>query len=176
MSTVFERALALGTYAHRNSKRKYSGAPYMLHPIAVMEILQDAGITDEDILAAALLHDTIEDEDLTQSCIEIICNLRVAKLVLEVTDVSIQPQHKHKNRKERKALDRTHLAMSSVEGATIKLADLIHNTDDILYHDKNFAVVYMREKKAALEVLAHGNPDLYAQAMQRISEYYKVNT
>ncbi len=92
----------------------------------------------------------------------------VARLVHEVTDVS---RKEHGNRAARKALDRQHLAAASPEGMTIKLADLISNTQSITQHDPNFAKVYMREKAELLPMLERGNADLLARARGLVFAY-----
>ncbi len=89
----------------------------------------------------------------------------MAFLVLEVTDVS-RPEDG--NREARKAIDREHLARSSPEGATIKLADLIDNTKSIVAHDKGFARVYLPEMEKLLEVLRHGDPALWQRAYETL--------
>ena len=68
------------------------------------------------------------------------------------------------NRAARKLIDLQRLAKSSADGATIKLADIIDNSKDILAHDPNFAKVYLREKAASLAVLQHGNKALFNAA------------
>jgi len=173
MRTLFERALVLATVAHRDQKRKYTNEPYIVHPIAVAQIVNevkigDHAVTGDELCAAAVLHDVIEDCGVTALQIEIICNKVVAELVLEVTDVSTKADG---NRRVRKAKDLRHLAGSSWAGATIKLADLIHNTQTITVHDKDFAVVYMREKADLLEVLKHGDGKLWKMAHERVLEY-----
>lgn len=90
---------------------------------------------------------------------------RVALLVIEVTDVS---RLEDGNREVRKRLDREHLARSSHEGATIKLADLIDNTCSIVTYDKGFARSYLREKEALLEVLKHGHAELWGRAHETL--------
>ena len=82
-------------------------------------------------------------------------------MVMEVTDASKPGDG---NRATRKLIDLAHLAKSSPEGATIKLADIIDNSKDILAHDENFAKVYLKEKAAALEVLRHGDKSLFNAA------------
>ena len=65
MSPDFLRALSFAAEKHRNQRRKDSGqTPYINHPIAVADILlNEAGVVDEVVLMAALLHDTVEDTD-----------------------------------------------------------------------------------------------------------------
>ena len=92
-----------------------------------MEIVQTVE-HDEAMLAAALLHDVVEDTPVTIEEIQEIFGADVASLVDDLTDVS-KPEDG--NRKFRKALDREHSAQSSARAQTVKLADLISNGVDI---------------------------------------------
>ena len=66
------KATQFSALKHHDQKRKDGKTPYIIHPISVAMILSDiGGIDDEEILSAALLHDTIEDTDTTAGEIEI---------------------------------------------------------------------------------------------------------
>ncbi|MCE9564637.1 MAG: HD domain-containing protein [Planctomycetes bacterium] len=159
-------ALGYATTAHHAQKRKYTGEPYVNHCRNVAAIV--AGYTDDqEVIAAALLHDVLEDTPTTPEELREHFRDRVVSLVLEVTDAS-RPHDG--NRETRKALDREHLARSSPEGATIKLADLIDNTDSITRYDPNFARVYLAEKERLLPLLKHGNPELWQRANETLIE------
>lgn len=154
------RARAFATHAHAAQRRKYTGEPYIVHPEEVARIVADAGLP-EAVIAAAWLHDVVEDCGVTGGELESEFGAEVARLVLEVTDVS-RPEDG--NRATRKALDRDHLASASAEGQSIKLADLISNTVSIVERDPHFATVYLREKRDLLEILTRGHPDLHRRA------------
>lgn len=151
------KAAEFAKSAHGEQKRKYTDEPYFVHLNEVASIVEDFG-ADDDVIAAAYLHDVLEDTPTTYEGLAEIFGERVATLVNEVTDVS---RKEDGNRKVRKELDRQHLAKASVEGQMIKLADLISNTKSIIEHDEDFAVTYLKEKKALLEVLNKGNSELY---------------
>ncbi|QEH36478.1 Bifunctional (p)ppGpp synthase/hydrolase SpoT [Aquisphaera giovannonii] len=161
-------ALALGfaKCAHRQQKRKYTGEPYANHCRNVASIVADY-TNDPDVIAAAALHDVLEDTQVTPAEMRDVFGERVTLLVIEVTDVS---RLEDGNRDERKRLDREHLARSSAEGATIKLADLIDNTSSIVKYDKGFAKAYLKEKELLLDVLQHGNLDLWTRAFLTLQE------
>lgn len=155
-----EHAVRYAAIAHGQQKRKYTGAGYITHCIAVAETV--AQVTDDaEVIAAAVLHDTIEDTATTFADIVLEFGPRVAGLVLEVTDASTPADG---NRAARKQIDLCHLSKSSPEGATIKLADIIDNSRDIVKHDTGFARIYLPEKAALLAVLMHGNKDLWNAA------------
>ena len=148
--------------AHEGQFRKYSGMPYIVHPIEVATIIQTVEHSDE-MIAAALLHDVVEDTEYSFEDIAKEVSPEVAKLVEGLTDVS-KPQDG--NRKVRKALDKDHLAKQNAEVQTIKLADVISNSQDIKANDPSFAKVYIEEMKALLEVLDKGDKTLYAKAKE----------
>ena len=111
---------------HCNQRRKgHRGAPYINHPLAVAECLATAGIEDPDILAAALLHDTVEDTDTSLSEIEELFGPRVASIVAEVTDDKSLPKAERKLRQIASAPTKSH------EAKLVKLADKICNLRDL---------------------------------------------
>ena len=159
---LINKAKMLAGKAHEGQFRKYSGMPYIVHPIEVATIVQSVDHTDE-MIAAALLHDVVEDTDYSFEDIAKEVSPEVADLVKGLTDVS-SPQDG--NRKVRKAIDKDHLAEQNAEVQTIKLADVISNSQDIKANDPSFAKVYIEEMKALLEVLTKGNKTLYAKAKE----------
>ena len=105
---LVRRALAFATLAHGDQKRKYTGEMYIVHPIEVMEIVKTVP-HDDAMLAAALLHDVVEDTDVTLDEVRSAFGDDVAALVDDLTDVS-KPEDG--NRKTRKAMDREHSAQA----------------------------------------------------------------
>lgn len=157
-----QRALAFAKAAHEsvNQKRKYTGQDYIVHPIAVAEIVRSVTHTS-DMIAAALLHDTVEDTPTELCDIDDEFGYDIAELVYWLTDVS---KPSDGNRKVRKEVDRQHIAKAPVAAKTIKLADLIDNTSSIRELDPDFWRVYRHEKLRLLEVLKEGDPALWARA------------
>lgn len=161
---MLDDVLKFATKAHGDQKRKYTGDPYIVHPIAVAEIVKTVPHTDA-MIAAALLHDVVEDTPITIEQIKDKFGSEVAELVGWLTDIS-RPENG--NRKTRKSLDRDHSANAPAEAQTIKLADLIHNTKSIEKHDPHFWKVYKQEKIALLDVLTKGDRSLMHIAQQQI--------
>lgn len=153
-------ALGYAACAHRNQSRKYTEEPYLNHLVEVSTLLQNHGAPDY-VVQAGLLHDILEDTVVTADELYGMFDSSIVGLVLEVTDVSKPTDG---NRAVRKEIDRKHLAKTSKWGATIKLADMISNTKSIVYHDRNFAKVYLREKELTLPLLAHGDAELFKLA------------
>src|SRR5688572_13561081 len=120
-------ALAFAAERHSPQRRKDEAAsPYINHPISVMRVLAiEAGIDDDDILCAALLHDTIEDTDTTEQELEQRFGARVTAIVVALTDDKSLPKQERKDRQVRHAPD------LSRDAALVKLADKICNLRDI---------------------------------------------
>jgi len=169
---LVEKAKIFAFKAHGEQKRKYSDEPYTNHLLEVVGLLTLLTETTETMFAAAWLHDTVEDCNI--SLAEIILNFgtEVAALVGSLTDVSTLEDGDRKTRKE---LDRQHSALGSPNAKTIKLADLISNSYNII-NSKHpdaiaFAKIYITEKKALLEVLQEGNQYLYNLAKVIVESY-----
>lgn len=168
MTDLVERARRFATQAHRriDQRRKYSKQPYEVHLKAVAELV--AGVSDDaQMIAAAWLHDTVEDTPATLEDIAAEFGADVAALVADLTDVSRPGDG---NRAARKAIDRAHTAQASPRAKTVKLADLIDNCRDICRHDRHFARVYLHEMQALLEVLGEGDARLKRKAREVIEE------
>ena len=165
---LVERARIFATAAHAaiGQKRKYTGEPYIVHPIEAMNIVKTVAHTEE-MLATALLHDVLEDTKVSYGDLHDEFGLKLADMVLWMTDVS-KPEDG--NRETRKALDRQHIAAAPADIHTIKLADLIANTRSIVAFDPNFAKVYMREKQMLVDVLVRGDTSLREIAIRQINE------
>ncbi len=134
-STIEQDALALVLAAtqfaalkHRDQRRKDAEAsPYINHPIALANVLRLEGdVTDAIVLAAALLHDTLEDTETTFD--ELVAHFGgdVAAVVMEVTDDKSLPKT------QRKQLQIDHASHSSPRAKLVKLADKICNLRDLL--------------------------------------------
>ena len=166
---IITKAEQFAQEAHKDHKRKYTGDPYYVHLDEVRNIVKQAGGTIEQ-QAAALLHDTVEDTNTTPMDITREFGPKIAKLVVELTDVS-KPEDG--NRKTRKAIDRDKLAGVSAEAQTVKYADLISNGKDIAQNDPKFAKVYHAEKADLLRVMKKGNQNLRKQAIALLPDELK---
>ena len=159
--TSFEqRAKDYATEAHGDQITKYGNEPYINHSAAVVEILSIV-TNSRTMLAAGWLHDVVEDTDKTLDDIYQRFGYQVASLVSEVTNASMGMKC---SRALRKSIDRGHLSKASHKGKTLKLADVIVNTMDIVAKDPKFATIYLSEKWDLLGALAGGNTALYLLA------------
>lgn len=162
------KAMEFASLAHKDQRRKYTNEPYINHPISVCKLVSEVKHTEE-MLISALLHDTVEDTEVTIEQIETEFGGLVADYVAGLTDIS---KSEDGNRKTRKEIDRLHYKGSSPEVQTIKLADLIDNSSTIAKYDLEFAEVYMREKRELMKFLEDGSDRLYEKAMDIIMAYY----
>ncbi|CAD7004351.1 unnamed protein product [Ceratitis capitata] len=120
------QGLQFAASKHRTQRRKDNETPYINHPINVATILAvEGGITDESVLIAALLHDTVEDTDTTFEEIKQHFGVEICEIVREVTD------DKSLEKQERKRLQIEHAAMSSFKAKLVKLADKLDNLRDL---------------------------------------------
>jgi guanosine-3',5'-bis(diphosphate) 3'-pyrophosphohydrolase len=167
MTELVSRALAFAGDAHASVQqiRKYTGEPYINHPVEVMGIVKGAAHYTDVMLAAALLHDTIEDTPVTFEDVLAAFGPEVAAMVLDLTD-----QCHEGNRAARKAAEARRLGTIPPDAQTVKLADIISNTASIVAHDPGFAMLYLREVLAVLEVMRQGDAGLYARAMAQIEQ------
>lgn len=161
------RLFATGAHAAIDQRRKYTQAPYIMHPRAVVYIVSGVPHTPE-MLAAAWLHDTVEDTAVTLDDISNEFGSDVRNLVFWLTDKSKPTDG---NRQTRKAIDRAHSAQAPAEAQTIKIADLIDNTATIEHYDPTFAMVYRREKELLLAMLTRGDPTLRKRAQDQLATF-----
>jgi guanosine-3',5'-bis(diphosphate) 3'-pyrophosphohydrolase len=120
---LIERAYAAAEKAHAGQKRK-SGEPYITHPVAVAQILADLGIGSKTI-AAALLHDTVEDTDYTLDLVRADFGDEIAMLVDGVTKLD---KLKYGDSAQAETVRKMVVAMSKdIRVLVIKLADRLHN-------------------------------------------------
>lgn len=125
--SILVRAVAFAAHKHKDQRRKDDAAsPYINHPVSLMDVLvHEGGIVDLEIVAAALLHDTIEDTETTGEEIEAHFGDVIRGIVEEVTDDKALGRVACKQ----KQIDRApHL---SVAARAVKLADKICNLRDM---------------------------------------------
>ena len=170
MSTLVYNAALFASAAHAavGQVRKYTGEAYIVHPQEVAKLVCTV-TNDESMIAAAWLHDVVEDTEIGLGMIRVTFGGRVAILVDELTDRSVPEDG---NRAIRKAIDRCRLAHVSNDAKTIKLGDLISNTRDITSADSKFASTYMVEKVQLLEALRGGDVTLWQKAKDLVDDYY----
>ena len=149
------RAYDFAREAHRNQKRA-SGEPYFIHPCAVAEILVDLGL-DAETIAAALLHDVIEDTSATEDTVRENFGEEVLSLVEGVTKLD-KIVFKSQEEEEAENFRKIFIAMAKdIRVIIIKLADRLHNMRSLNFLSKE------RQQKMARETL-----DIYAPIAGRL--------
>lgn len=156
---LLNRAYVFSLKAHGSQKRA-SGDPYFSHPVEVAGILTDLKLDDETI-ATAILHDTIEDTVATQEQIEDLFGCNVARLVDGVTKLS-KIEAQTENERAAENLRKFLIAMSGdIRVLLVKLADRLHNMRT-LHH------IAKPEKRRRI---ARETMDIYAPLAERIGMY-----
>ena len=151
------RAFDFGRQAHDGQVRA-SGEPYFFHPIAVANILADMRL-DLDTVITALLHDTVEDCDVTLDTLQSQFGASVAQLVDGVTKLSRIGMQPHQNNMQAENFRKLLLAMSEdVRVLLVKLADRAHNMHTISFIPKD-----EKRQRIARETL-----EIYAPLAERI--------
>lgn len=156
---------AMAAHAAVSQRRKYTNEPYIVHPAEVARIVAGVPGSTPDMVAAAWLHDVIEDTGCTYTDIHMAFGIDIATLVDWLTDVS-KPEDG--NRSTRKRIDRARMSVAPAEVQTIKLADLISNSRSIMEHDPAFAKTYLEEKRMLLAVMTKGDAGLHAEASKYV--------
>lgn len=164
MISLEDKAREFAILWHGEQKRKYTGEPYWHHCRDVANLVRIVS-KDEELLAAAWLHDTLEDTPATLQVLESVFGMAVSSLVEAVTDMFTPTAYPDVNRASRKKMEALRLGGVSVEAKTLKLADMISNTSTIQKFDPGFARVYLQEKKFLLPHLKGGDEGLFKMAM-----------
>lgn len=153
---------------HGDQKRKYTGEPYWHHVVEVAEIVSEYVKTGL-VLEIALCHDLFEDTECDRSGLMVALlgfgygsheASTIANGVFDLTDEYTKENYPELNRAQRKIKEADRLSTIKPEIQSVKYADLISNTSSIVERDKEFARIYLQEKKAILDAMKDGNVDL----------------
>ena len=150
---VLERAYSLAEHAHRGQSR-LSGEAYVTHPLAVAGILADLGL-DADTLVAALLHDTVEDTDVTREQLREEFGDHVAKLVDGVTKLGKIHVHTREQAQAENIRKMLVAMAEDIRVVLIKLGDRLHNMRTVGAHNEERRQRISRETLDIYAPLAH---------------------
>lgn len=164
-----KEALSFAAEAHGEQRRKFTDEPYIEHPKRVAETVKTVPHTSE-MICAAYLHDVVEDTPVKIEEIAEKFGSKVANLVEELTDEYMKVNYPHLNRKARKQKEVERQADMSAEAKTIKLADVIDNTPDIVKNDPGFGRKYLYEMERLTRVLVGGDKELFDRARREVAE------
>lgn len=176
-NNILDQVKSFADAAHGDQTRRYTNERYIVHPVRVMETVREYR-QDLPVLAAALLHDVLEDTSVGKRELQnfLVKTMRepdaytTLRLVEELTDVYIKADYPALNRRARRLKEVERLSGCSPDAQTIKYADIIDNVVDIVHHDNDFALIFIRECKQLLDGLTKGHPKLYERAIQTVND------
>ena len=150
---LIQRAVEYADAKHEHQKRK-DGSPYIIHPLAVAEIVVEMGL-DQDSVLGALLHDCIEDTDASHDDIEKLFSATVAELVEGVTKLT-KANFSTTEQAQMENLRKMFMAMSNdIRVVMIKIADRLHNMRTMQYQSPAKQIIKCRETMDIYAPLAH---------------------
>ena len=151
--TVINRAVDYARAKHEGQKRK-DGSPYIIHPLAVAEIVAETGL-DTDAILGAILHDCIEDTDSTHDEIARQFGSTVASLVEGVTKLT-RVEYSTLEEQQMENLRKMFMAMSKdIRVILIKICDRLHNTRTMQFQSPAKQISKSRETMDIYAPLAH---------------------
>lgn len=183
MNETLEKIYQFAARAHGEQRRKYVDEIYINHPVRVMELCQLYNKVIP-ISAAALLHDVLEDTDVTVDQLQEFLSSTMAftdarhtmMLVKDLTDVFTHEAFPEWNRRIRKSKEMDRHATTHPDAQTIKYADIIDNTESIAGAGDEFAPKFLNECKASLKKMRSGNRELYKKAEEAVdAALYKIS-
>lgn len=147
---LLDRAIVFAVRAHHNSERRGKGFPYIVHPLEAVEIV--ATITpDQELLAAAALHDTVEDTDVTVDQLRQEFGDRIADLVHAESDQQMEgiPEKESWHARKQAAIDR--LAAATHDAKIVAMGDKLSNMraiyrDYITQGDELWKIFHVKDK------------------------------
>jgi (p)ppGpp synthase/HD superfamily hydrolase len=177
MDAVLQQVKEFADTAHGDQTRKYTPERYIVHPVRVMQLCEKY-TSNLPILAAALLHDVLEDTNTTKHemhrFLSTVMNEESAtqtmQLVVELTDVYTKAKFPRWNRRKRKRNEARRIEQTSANSQTVKYADIIDNCREIVVQDPEFAGLFLMECKMLLKKMPNGHAELYQEAMKTVDE------
>jgi (p)ppGpp synthase/HD superfamily hydrolase len=141
-ASLAARARTFAAEAHASQTRRDGHTPYVTHLDAVAGQLRDLGVTDAATLAAAYLHDVLEDTPVPEAQVRRLFGDEVAGLVVECTNAKGEPRERYVRR----------FGSASAKACLVKLSDRLHNLRDWVGMEPGYRKVYAAE---GLEIVAH---------------------
>ena len=125
-TSLLDKAVIFAVKAHANTERRGKGMPYIVHPLEAVAIVSSI-TSDQELMAAAALHDVIEDTGYTAEDIEREFGPRVARLVLDESDVTIRGKSEEESWHQRKQAAIDHLRNASFDAKIVAIGDKLSN-------------------------------------------------
>lgn len=165
MSSLIIEAARFAEFCHRGQTREYNGRPYITHPCRVAGRAMTHPLATEEFVAAACLHDVMEDCGVTFDELVKRFNSHVADIVYDLTD-STKEQMPTANRRARKAAYAEDLSNASREARVLKLLDRIDNLSEMTGCDPDFEPLYKEESVLLAKALRGADEQLYMELME----------
>ena len=156
--------LVLNSQGDLGQRRKGTNEPYTKHLSEVARLVAESG-GDEAQVAAAWLHDVVEDTPIPITHVRTVFGSDVAQLVYELTDQFTKRDYPGLNRHQRKAKEVERLSKISDRAKTIKYADFVSNLESVSVLGPSFGEVYTREVAEALRSMQGGDEGLRSAAL-----------
>lgn len=160
------QAAQFAARSHLGQQRKYNGQPYIFHPARVAGRVAIHPLATEEMVAAAFLHDVLEDCDVTYGELEGRFGRRLADMVQSLTNPS---KGSSLSRARRKQMDRDHLATVNWQIKIIKLIDRIDNVQELQGADSSFMLKYALESELLADVIGDADLELKAELLGYIN-------
>lgn len=161
---LYNQAIIFAAEAHTGQFRKYTGEPYILHPLDVAEILRRHDRPIEEIVGG-VLHDVVEDTNRTLKQVKFHFGAEVGTLVNGVTNVA---EDKSVPRVERFWQNVAHLSEQTEGSQNIKCADIISNLKNFPLDNEESLVNYCAEKMIVLDNLHLADSNLIIEAQETV--------
>lgn len=158
-SPLIEHAIRVAARAHRDDVRKGSDIPYLSHSASVALLLERVGISDDHIIAAALLHDVVEDTVVTIEDLAREFPPNVVELVEGLSERKLDPEGNRRSWHDRKRDHLEVVATSSFGVRAVVLADKLHNLGTMVFDLEQGEAIWSRFNASSEDIL------WYQQAM-----------
>jgi hypothetical protein len=158
--------------SHNGQERRFINLPYIMHPMELATRLLLEKFSD-DVIAGALLHDVVEDCNVSLDAIENQFNKQVAYYVYYLSDIA-KPEEG--NRKVRQDINFIHFSKSDWDTHNIKLVDLISNTRSLVICDPRFASVYLPELINGMDYFKEHEKKLSPNLLTMLQDIVKVSS
>lgn len=160
-SELVRKAAGFAQNAHQGQLRKYNQAPYITHPARVAALTEKLEGATPEMVAAAWLHDVVEDTPVTLETIRIEFGEKVAELVKWLTN---EPKVPGENRAARKQKAAIRLNKAPKEAQRIKMLDRMDNLGEMDFkEDSDFVKVYIAESWTLLYAVGNADTELQAK-------------
>lgn len=149
-TTLLDKAIIFAVHAHAGTERRGKGFPYIVHPLEAVSIVATM-TSDQELLAAAALHDTVEDTEVTLAQIRAEFGDRIASLVDTESDLFEEDVPEEENWHARKQAAINRLAAASLDAKTVALGDKLSNMrtiarDYVLQGDGLWNIFHVTER------------------------------